>query len=605
VIELNENTKVFDEKMISWEAGNPFPYVDPPRGWKPPFIIDAENYLQWFERLFKSTIGQGYVISFVVGDPGAGKSHLLCHLDYLFNADSRFKGVYSTFSAGQSKISSMDLWRDFFLNNDVIEKIKELLPLELVKAHNFRSNAIKENIIGYIEGTLQLDSLNESALQNMAAGVSSLLVAKGAGMCMIIDNIDEYFRYLSSLHESIEDLPVEEETSKQEQQEKEDINYFFGTLRTTCRDMPNFLLLIACTSLAYAVIERHAVTVDRTFAGRIQYQSEVLGPLSKSQAFELVHEYLDWWCQTNGINLPTVDGSIARNPEGEIISVYPFSKSAIEEIYEVTGQFARDIKTICNECINQMRIEQKARIVKDEYLEYAIEEAHKKRPQIIPSQNFEAFVKKRTRWLNETMELKLRKVKAIAEHKYPPEVETEVLIDALDVYATNLGIVTEAAPSIQNKENLQWIGPQLLRIWKYKDGKRVLISHIFSDERPYGKTYFKNVKWKDISDAISYIDAGVATHILFVMRWSGGFSEATRQYWYRTSQYDPIIETIRLDDNVFEIIGAVEDGGSDTKDLIEHIDKKFKLKETLDRLVAKSKPVYEPPEKEKRLSDRG
>ena len=50
-----------------------------------------------------------------------------------------------------------------------------------------------------------------------------------------------------------------------------------------------------------------------------------------------------------------------------------------------------------------------------------------------------------------------------------------------------------------------------------------------------------------------------------------------------------------------EIIGAVEDGGSDRKDLVEHSNKyNLKLSDTLDRLASKSKPDYQPPEKEKR-----
>lgn len=562
--------------------------------------------MQWFEKLFKSTIGQGYWISFIVGDPGAGKSHFMCHLDYLFNAIGHFNGFYSTFSAGQSKITSRDLWIDFFLNNDVIKKIKQLLPKETIESHNFRSTDVKENIIAYTEGALKIDNMKDDAIQAMAAGVSSLLATRGAGMCMIIDNVDEYFRYLSSLREPLENLPEEEKKFKEKQQELDDLQIFFGTLRTTCRDMPNFLLLVACTTPLYTTIEGHAATVDRTLAGRIQYQPDYLKTLTKSQAFELVHKYLELWSKMNDVNLPMVEECTLKNLRGDLISIYPFSRSSIEEIYEVTGQFARDIKMICNECINNMKFDQKTWIVKDEYLAYAIDEAHKKRPQIVPKEKLERFNERRTIWLKGKMKLILEKVEAISRHKHALGIDEEALIGVFDTYATDLGIATETASTIQNKDNFQWIDPRFLRIWKYKGEKRILVSHVFSNDRPLGKTYFKYIEWKDISNAISYIRAGVATHVLFVTRWCGGFSEATRQYWFETARYKPVIETLSLDDAIFKIIGAVEDGGSDMKDLIEHVDTwHFKLREKLDGLVARSIPAYEPPEKEKRLIDRG
>jgi len=591
----------FNQKLIGWETGNPFPYVDPPRGWKPPFIVDAENYLQWFERIYKSTIGQGYIISFIVGDPGAGKSHFACYLDYLFNAKKKFKGIYSTFSAGQNKITARELWMDFFLNNDVIKRIKELIDVETIEHYNFRSENIRRNITNYINGTLEIDNLNDIEIQDMAAGVSSVLATKGAGLCMVLDNIDEYLRYLNSLHQPLSDLPREEREFKRQQQELEDLQNFFGTLRTACRDMPNFLLLIACTTQAYKPIERHSITVDRTFAGRVQYQSEILRTLSQSQTYELVHKYLQWWSLQNGVDLPLIEGCMVKSPNGDTISIYPFTKTALQEIFEVTGQFARDIKMICNACINQMKNEQKVWIVKDEYLAYAIEEAHKRRPQIIPSMNLEKFRRRRTIWMKETMGIKLRKAESLAKSRYSFGIDQESLIEKLSIYVINLGITVEKLPSIQNKENLRWIDPKSLRIWGYGEGKRVLVSHVFSNDAPLKKTYFKYIEWRDISNAISYVDAGIATHILFATRWCGGFSKATLQYYHKTSWYEPIIETINMDDSFFKVIGAVEtENEKERKYLIEHVDEyHFKLRETLDRLVAREKPKYKPPSPDK------
>ena len=594
------NIDLFNRKLIDEKSGNPFPYVDPPRWWKPPFMVGAEEHLRWFEELYKSTIGQGYWISFIVGDPGAGKTHFICYLDYLFNDAKRFKGVFSCYSAGQSKITSKDLWIDFFSNNDVISRIKDLISIDMIKSHKFRSEKVRSNILKYIEGSLSIDSLTENEIQDMASGISALLAKINAGMCMVIDNVDEYFRYLSTLHEVPENLTKEEREKRIREQQLRDLQNFFGTLRTACRDMPNFLLLVACTSPAYNIIREHAVTVDRTFAGRVLYQSRVLKTLTLSQTFELVNKYLSWWCQNNNVDLPLVEECTVKRPNGDVISLYPFSRIAIEEIYEVTGQYARDIKTICNECINRMKMEKKVWIVKDEYLAYAVDEAHKKRPQIIPERNIAKFKARRVKWMRKTMKKHLEEAEKLARIRHS-FINQEDLINNFTVYLTNLGFTIEKPPSIKNSENFLMIDPSMLRILKYDKEKSVLISYIFSEAPPLGKTYYRHIEWRDISNAISYIDSGLATHILFVTLWCGGFSHSTLQYHHKISRYEPIMESVEVDDVLFKVIGAVEAEDSIRKDLIEHVDAyHFKLKEILHTLVEKSMPPEKQPRQERK-----
>ncbi len=596
-----DRISTFNEKLIDWETKNPFPYVDPPRGWKPPFIVGSENYLKWFNAIFRSTIGQGYWISFIVGDPGAGKSHLTCYLDYLFNDTGNFRGLYSAFSAGQSKITSMELWMDFFLNTDVINKTKQWISIQDVETHNLRSKKVKEHVRDYIQGTLQIDNLTENEVQSMASAISTLLSTKNVGMCMVIDNVDEYFRYLVTLRQSSSSNMGNENDYKQ--QELNDLQNFFGTLRTTCRDMPNFLLLVACTTPIYDIIKRHAITVDRTLAGRIQYQSEVLQTLSLGQAYELVNKYMSWWCEDNDLELPIVDECTKEDTDGKNIQLYPFSKSAIEEIQEVTGKYARDLKMICNECINRMKIEQEAWIVKDKYLAIAIEDAQRKQPQIIPEENLSKFTKRRSQWMQETMKMKLEKEKNSAKSRYRLGIDNEKLLEKMTIYSENLGILSETPSSLRNRENpSNWIDTKALRIWKYSETKRVLVSFIFTTHPPLGKTLYRYITWKDLSDAISYVDANIVTHIMFITHWSGGFHPSTMQYYHKTSQYEPIMEILPLDDHLFKIIGAVEaENSNERKDLIEHVDAyHLKLKASLDRLVTKSMPEEQPEKKDRK-----
>lgn len=599
---MSNATQIFDQILISENSVNPFPYVDPPRWWKAPFMVGSEEYLRWFEELYRSTIGQGYWISFIVGDPGAGKTHFICYLNHLFYEVEKFRGVFSCYSAGQSIITPRELWIEFFSNNDALSKIKDLMTVDMIKSHNFWSEKVRSNILKYIGDNLDIDNLTENELQGMASGISALLAKVNAGMCMVIDNVDEYFRYLSTLHEIPENLTKEEREKRIREQQLRDLQNFFGTLRTLCRDMPNFLLLVACTSPVYnEIIREHAVTVDRTFAGRVLYQSLVLGTLSLSQAFELVNKYLSWWCQANKIDLPLVEECVLKGPEGNMISIYPFSRSAIEEIYEVTGQYARDIKTICNECINQMKMKKKVWIVKDEYLAYAIEEAHKKRPQIIPEKNIAKFKERRVKWMKETMSIHLERAENLAKTKHL-FISQEEIINKFMAYLTNLGFTVEFPPSIKSRENpFRSIDPSTIRILKYDEEKRVLVSYIISKEKPLGKTYFRYIEWEDISDALSYVDSGLATHVLFVTLWCGDFSPSVSQYHYKITRYEPIMESIRIDDELFKIIGAVEAEDSIRRDLVEHVDAyHLGLKKILAELVKNSILPERPPRQERK-----
>jgi len=195
------------------------------------------------------------------------------------------------------------------------------------------------------------------------------------------------------------------------------------------------------------------------------------------------------------------------------------------------------------------------------------------------------------------MKKKLEQAEELARSRYSFGIDPSNLIDKFNSYGSILGIGVEIPSSIQNQENpSKWVNPQTLRIWKYGEEKRILTSHIFSNDRPLGQSYFRFIEWKDISDAISYIDGGLATHILFVTRWCGGYSKSTLQYYHKTSWYDKIIEIVSIDGVLFKIIGAVEtEDPDDRKDLVEHVDEyHFRLREVLNRLVAKSRPVRKP-----------
>ena len=82
----------FNNKLL--ERQNPFPYPHPPE--KPTFVIGGDQYLDWFKKVFLgATKQEGTSGIFLVGRPGAGKTHLLRHLKYLFSENGDYNGIYT------------------------------------------------------------------------------------------------------------------------------------------------------------------------------------------------------------------------------------------------------------------------------------------------------------------------------------------------------------------------------------------------------------------------------------------------------------------------------------------------------------------------------
>jgi hypothetical protein len=604
---IKEISDDLNKRLLDSTIFNPFTYIDPPRHWKAPFIIDAEYYLEWFPRKLQEARTQGYAISFVVGDPGAGKTHFLCHINYLFYVAKKFSGLHSIYSAGEKKITPEVLWRDFFGNTDVMERLGQLISSERVKSFRFPQIGTKETILAYLSDPRKVQEFETDELQRMAQGISNLLSEKGAYICMVIDNVDEYFRWLNSLH-----IKTSQETDEKDllgvEPTQEDLNVFFGTLRNTATNMEAFLLLVACTSPIYNPIEKNAVAADRTHAGRISYQPKILGPLSPSQSYELVNKYMEHWAKENGVKLPLLEECSVETSEGKTLNLYPFSKVAIQEIREITGQYARDIKTICSKAIDDMRYRQEIWIVKDEYLALAVDEAHKLRPQIIPREKVNAFKERRVQWLKKTIELRLPELEKLAHQQYLA-LSSEELVQIVDSYVKALGIGVEDVSPIRN-----WVHPSNLtdtsniRIWEYAK-KRILASYIFSDKRPLGPLYHRMIELRDLTDAISYINSNLATHIIFITHWCGTRSPKARGYYSQLSPYDSVIKEFSIDEQLFKVIASVRlaNDENERRDLVEHIDQyNLRLIENLNWLIKQSvypQKSWEERTKEERFKD--
>jgi len=563
---MTENDE-FDKKLLTED--NPFKYPDPPS--RPPFMVGGEEYLRWFENTFEHSIKHGYSISFIVGEPGAGKSHFLRYLDYLFYEANKFRGIYAIYNARHEEIEEKDLWLQLLFNNDAIHKLRQILSIAKIQSFPIRQD-IKTNIISLLNGSLEIKSLDPTMLHQIGETLSELLVHAGAGMCIAIDNIDEHFRYLSDKY------------GKEKALEK-----FFGMLRSLTAGVRQILILLACTTPVYSEIK--SVTVDRTHARRIEFQEQTLKELTLPQSFQLVHNYLNWWAEKHGVSVPMHSECIV---DDEDMSIYPFSKTAIEYFYKVTARYAGDIVLVCCECINDMKSEGKVLIVKDELIFYALEKAFKRRPQIISK--IDILKKDRLKILEKLLDKKLKEIESRIRQKYSAGIEHDVLIDRVEAFVEMLGIRVNDAPAVINYYNPSRLvsSSEYLKIWQYRD-KKIAVKYIIGDKPPIGSqerpTYFRQITLQDIVDIGSLIEANEATHGLFALYWAGEYAKPLYKIWEQKNKFGPILDEIVLDDHIFKIIGVVEEGEDDKNDLATYVDNYYlRLVEKLDRLIEQKPP---------------
>jgi len=591
---MSETIDEFKNKLIDTNITNPFPYVDPHNSWKAPMFIDTANYIEWYEQMILKANSQGYCISFIVGDPGAGKTHFLCHLNHLYYNEKKFNGIYAMYSAHEEeRISSRGLWESFFTNDNVVDRIRKEIRTGEVENYTFNNISMRKIIMEYLNNPEAVSSFNSMQLLNLASGLSQLINYKGMHISIIIDNIDEYFRWLNNLRSNNSLDNNDKQDYYGVNPNDDDFNTLFSTLRSTATNVQGLLLILACTRPAYNPIT--SISVDRTYAGRVTYQDKILGPLTNSQAYELVSMYMNYWVKILDIHQPITEECLIYVPNNSPLNLYPFTKTSIDEIYKVTGQYARDIKTICCEAIDEMKIKKDMWIVKDHYLAEAITEAHKKRPQIVPKEKLDEFYNRRSEWIRSSISSKINKLTEEAHRKYKI-ITKEKMAEILDTYIQllNFNLITDFS-SIRNTYNPNnWTNKEYLRIINININENqetgVLISYIFSDKPPINRSYFREIKLKDQTDVNSYFDNEFVSHALFIRLWSKQRPGAVLRN-SRARELNEVIEDISIDEHIYRIIAAVE-GTQDVierSDLVEHVDRYyFHLRTLLEQLVEKT-----------------
>jgi len=546
-------------------------------------MIGGDEYLSWFQRIYDKTISRGNVWGFVVGQPGAGKSHFLNYLDYLFYKANQFNGVYIIYEATRQEITERNLWLEIFSNEESAHRIRNILTPSYVSNFSIRSD-MKYITLEYLKGYLDFTSLDDRSLHDFAKNLCALLLDKKIAICIGIDNVDENFRY------------IEDKYGKEKAIQK-----LFGTLRSLSTGIKQIVLLLACTTPVYTTIE--TIRRDRTYTRRIEFQNKSIGELTLTQCRDLVYKYLDVWAKNRDLILPDIKECQIPTSEGQK-SVYPFTKVGIEYFYNGTSKFAGDIVALCSGFISYMKENSNVSIFKDDILIDFLEKISGPLKDIVPRM-LEIISNERFKIKKELMRKKMIDIERRTLSRYGSYIsEKEKIIAGIEAFANVLGVSVSPIEEVENYYNpSRYIQPnELLKIWRYKDN-HIAVKYILGDSPPIIKTYSKKIELSDVFDVGSLIEGKMASNGLFLQYLSGGFSvkggrrSARNESW----KFDPVLETISLDEVMIKIVGVLEEGGQDIEDLMIHIDQFYlELTSRLDGLIRRKRPPEPTPEDRRR-----
>jgi hypothetical protein len=557
---------------------NPFRYPHPPR--QPPFAVGGEAIISWAKTRYQESIGQGAKISFIVGLPGAGKSHLLSHLEYLFYGSKQpINGVYFIYRARKEEITEKDIWISLFSNDYVLHRIKS------ISSNQTESFTPQTNIAKLLAGQLDLEALDTKRLHALAESLSDLLERQNTGICIAIDNLDEYHRAMTdeySIKYGSEGVTDRVATN------------LLSTIRTLTETLNQICIFLACTKDVYDKIKPYASS-DATYGRRLELQDRTLQTLSSYQATELVNKYLYWWAEKQGMTVPLIDEEKCYfiDSSGRKLSTYPFSIMAIEYFNKVTRACPGDIVCVCGQCINAMRHEQEVTIVEGASIFYALDEAKRQYPSLLL--NSALINTDRHRYMADIME---KRVRSIIKEKPFVSSDSRQIIDSIKKYREALGITSVQIESVLRYRSINKVesAPEDSEIWVYK-GKRIFVKYMIGLFAPLGAEgrefgYDKQIKFEDIVAALSFLDDDEVKidHALFITRWCEPLKSNT---WFldgMTERFRPVLEEFCIDGLIGKIYAFAADTSDQQADLLNHVEKNYvHLLNALNKLVSKKR----------------
>jgi hypothetical protein len=362
---------------------------------------------------------------------------------------------------------------------------------------------------------------------------------------MVLDNVDEYLRGVN----------YDRQISEQE------IKKFFNTLRSTSVNVSNMLLLLSCTTDAYNDLKE--IQSDATYSSRITFHNKSLKPLNLTNAFLLISKYLEYWSLEYGVMPPVDRNSILRLSDKKELNIYPFTIESIKAIHSVGNQYARSIKTICNECIKYMKHDENFRIVQGKYLINMLEAANISRPSLVPNDRIQRIKSEMPDYMKDDNALKISNL--MKSHRYKYEVITRAAVKkAFDSYCEHLGLNVEASVSSINRVNnpAYQTDANLLSIITYDKettSSRILLKYLISENRPIENLYDRYIERQDVLDCVSYLQSDYADYGIIIRLWSGAARPPLMQYKSVRDNLDLTIIDFSIDYWIEQIMFLMND----------------------------------------------
>lgn len=593
------NNEEFNRKLLDGE--NPFPYPEPPL--RPSFIIGGEPYLRWFENEYKNrTRQEGTSGVFIVGMPGAGKTHFLRHHDYLFYQKGKFKGLYAIITLSDQEIDEKEIWKELFLRPDSAERLTSLLPKEEIMAAQIRPD-IKTNILKLVNQTLDLNSLSVEAIRKIAEHVSNLLPNESI-ICFAFDNIEEYLSARENEY-LIRAKTIPSEALTKQRATAEAVELLVEKIRNMTSNIRRAIVLLSLTTPAWVEVRKTAPARTKARRFRFAEKEQVLSELTLPQCFQLVHKYMEQWCIKNGLSLPKDYEDCMCTVGSKTVSLYPFTSLSVELARRITDQLAGDIVCFCSECINQMRNKGYVEIVRDQFAIECLLAISTEYPWLGWASRARTILEEMGPViLKKHLTEKLKDLEKLTRKKYELGIDPETIANSINRFADVLGVMISLAPAVEdsyspNGKPIQ--ASKLLNIWSFGETK-IAVKYVIGKERehiPKAKLYGGRVTFRDYADVISLIDAEKATHGLLIYAWAVEDYRFGSGLHQRLNELGKTFKTINISDDVYKIV-AVAEASEEQKVLAEFVDRIFvNLRERLTVLVHQKRPEIKPLEKYK------
>jgi len=560
----------FKEKIF---LENPFSIHPSPQTRE--IMIGADRWLKEFAEIFRFATSES-VISFIIGRPGSGKSQFINHLDYQFNrSDNGLKGFYTCYFPPDELFGTRNLCTSI-VTEDNRKKLKGVLDScseEKLAALNV-SEEIYLQLNRFIKGNIDFEkdqSTGYTTIKKLFSTIIRLLkyyYGEPAGICVAIDNIDEFLRNQQAKGKTWDDATVNLFST---------LRFFLDITKAEPRDESKGILVLLATTIdaynkIYDAIRSDATLFRRTILSRVEEPQLVFDTLSESQCYELVNAYLSVWARKNKIFLPKSQQCVVSCNGGREANIFPFSPLVIKHFYEASGGVPGAILAGCSYAINTLQHRKELFIFRSIHAKDIVERVYAHWPDFFPRQTIVSteldpeILRERNEQIFSEIEHQIRN-----QYRFK-EPEKEEIKKSINSFAELIDITQEPAELVPNYRKPQNY-VKVDNIWNLND-KRIAVSFILENE----------IRLNDLITMVSTLKTNYlqVSHGLFICclnakpifeRGSGTF---TSTYILQADGYKLVLLPLKIETPIFWRILALTlliNDENKQKELAIHLDK--------------------------------